>query len=168
MKMNKKIIIVVCAAVFSVFAVISGYMLYNCLFPDEYVVAEDEIALRVHLDTKEDIGLMVYDYEIAGHESSGGLSNADRSMLKHDEELIIVWTEEDLERELDLEIPDGNIPLEMKFRVITEYTDPNFENVYPEEITVYLDPIEWDVQLGEEYSLSITGDKENGYVVSLS
>ena len=60
--MKKHIIIVVCVAVFLLLAVPAGIIAYNRLFPDEYIVAEDEIALRVQLDTAEDIGLLVYDF----------------------------------------------------------------------------------------------------------
>ena len=166
--MKKHIIIVVCVAVFLLLAVPAGIIAYNRFFPDEYVVAEDEIALRVQLDTAEDIGLLVYDYEILGHDRSGGMSNADRSMIKHDDELIIVWNREELETELDEKLPEGDIPMELTFRIITEYTDPNFENIYPEDITVYLDPMELDVALGQEYRITITGDSETGYQASPS
>lgn len=55
----------------------------------------------------------------------------------------------------------------MRFRIITEYTDPNFENIYPEEITVTTEPISWDAYFGKMYDISITGNKTDGYTVKL-
>ena len=37
-------------------------VVYNLIIPNEYVPADDEIALHIQLDTEEDIGLLVYDY----------------------------------------------------------------------------------------------------------
>ena len=55
----------------------------------------------------------------------------------------------------------------MRFRIITEYTDPNFENIYPEEITVRTEPISWDAYFGKMYDINITGNKTDGYTVKL-
>ena len=46
-----------------------------------YVPAADEIALRIQFDTKEDVGLLVYDYRAEDRDYSGGISNADGSLL---------------------------------------------------------------------------------------
>ena len=164
--MKKKIIIIVCSIVFVLLAAVSGWILYNRFFPEEFKVGEDEIALRIQMDTKEDIGLLVYDYNIAGHDCGGGMSNPNRTMLKHDEELIATWNEEQLRLVLGGEDLEEELPIRMKFRIITEYRDPNFENIYPESITMYLDPIEWTAHVGQEYKVRITGDKANGYEVS--
>ena len=53
-------------------------------------VADDEIALYIQLDIKEDIGVLVVDYEAKGTSCSGGTSNADKSLLRHDE--LIIYT----------------------------------------------------------------------------
>ena len=53
-------------------------------------------------------------------------------------------------------------------RIITEYVDPNYENIYPENITRYTDPIAWEAHLGQSYFITITGDKANGYTAVLS
>jgi len=150
MKVHKKIAI----AILLIAVAVAGYILY----PREFKVREDEIALRIQMDTKEDIGLLVYDYNIAGHDYSGGISNTDRSLIGHDEELIVTWNDEELKIKTE-----EDIPFKITFRIITEYTDPNYENNYPEGITVYLDPIEWTAHLGEEYEVRITGDSTNGY-----
>lgn len=132
--------------------------MYNILFPDVYEAGEDEIALRIRMDTAEDIGLLVYDYNIDGHDYGGGISNADRSMIGRDDELIIVWTREELRIDSDPE------KMTIAFRIITEYFDPNYENEYPEEYAVRLEPFELDADFGHEYCFTITGSSTDGYV----
>ena len=60
------------------------------------------------------------------------------------------------------------VDLSIQFRIITEYVDPNYENIYPEEITRYLDSVSWDAHLGESYFITITGDQTNGYTAALT
>ena len=57
---------------------------------DAAKAAEDEIKLIIQLDLKEDIGLLILDNNLNGVETSGGISNADKTTLKHDEALD--WT----------------------------------------------------------------------------
>ena len=128
----------------------------------EYVVGADEIALIIQLNTEEDIGLLVFDYSVDGREQSGGISNANKTELKHDEQMIWVWNREDLECSADV------INLTMQFRIITEYVDPNYENVYPDSLTRTLAPISFDARFGESYSFVITGDNMNGYQIALA
>ena len=97
LKVHKKIAI----AILLTAVAVAGYILY----PREFKVREDEIALRIQMDTKEDIGLLVYDYNIAGHDYSGGISNADRSLIGHDEELIVTWNDEELKIKTEEDIP---------------------------------------------------------------
>ena len=133
------------------------FIVYYRVVPDEYVPAADEIALHIQLDTEEDIGLLVYDYRADGHEYSGGISNADESLIKHDSDNIVVWNKEELNTFSD------TFELSMQFRIITEYVTPNYENIYPDDITKYMEPISWDANFGESYFITITGDKTNGY-----
>ena len=56
------------------------------------------------------------------------------------------------------------INLTIQFRIITEYVDPNYENVYPDSLTRALAPISFEARFGESYSFDITGDSINGYV----
>ena len=57
----------------------------------------------------------------------------------------------------------------MNFRIITEYVDPNYENIYPNDITKNIElPISWNAKFGEEYFVRITGDNQNGYIVELN
>lgn len=135
-----------------------GFILYHQTIPDEYAPADDEIALYIQLDAKEDIGLLVFDYAANGSQYSGGTSNADQSLLKHDERLIEVWSKETLQCSAD------TVELSIQFRIITEYIDPNYENRYPEDITKYVDnSISWNARFGESYFITITGDQASGY-----
>ena len=138
------------------------FIVYYRVVPDEYVPAADEIALHIQLDTEEDIGLLVYDYRADGHEYSGGISNADRSLIKHDSDNIVVWNKEELSNLSDA------CELSVQFRIITEYVAPNYENVYPDDITKYMEPISWEARFGESYFITITGDKINGYKAVLN
>ena len=122
-----------------------------------YLTAADEIALRIQFDTKEDVGLLVYDYRAEDRDYSGGISNADGSLLPGDSENMVVWNREELKSTADA------LALWIRFRVITEYVTPNFENVYPEDITKALEPIAWEARFGQTYTIAITGDRTNGY-----
>ena len=124
-------------------------------------VAEDEILLIIQLDLKEDIGLLILDQNLDGVETSGGISNADKSDLKSNE--IVYWT---LHKQ-EYENPADSVGLSVRFRVITEYCDPNYENDYPEEYTVLLDPISFNADFRETYHITRAGEKENGYQASL-
>ena len=139
-----------------------GLVVYKQIVPDEYVLADDEIALHLQLDTKEDVGLLVYDYHADGQEYSGGISNADGSLIRHDSDNIVVWNKEDLNNLSD------SFELSIQVRIITAYVDPNYENVYPDDITKYVEPISWEAHFGQSYFITITGDKTNGYKAVLN
>lgn len=156
--MKKKTLWIVVAAVV-VLGI--GTALFHQRTPNEYAPAEDEIALHIHMDTKEDIGLLVYDYTVEGHEYSGGISNADGSMMKSESDHIVVW------KKAELQDPADGFEMTMQFRLITEYVTPNFENLYPDEITERLAPLAWEVHFGGSYAITITGDKNHGYEAKL-
>lgn len=144
-----------------------SFILYKQTIPDEYVPADDEIALCIQFDTKEDIGLLVFDYSINGFGYSGGTSNADKSLIKHNEQLFEVWNKETYKEALQSSA--DAVDLSIQFRIITEYVDPNYENIYPEDITKYIDdPISWKAHFGESYFVTITGDKTDGYKAVLN
>ena len=128
----------------------------------DYEVGADEIALFIQLDTREDIGLLVYDYSANAREYGGGISNVDKALLKHDEQLILVWNRK------ELECSDDAVNLTIQFRIVTEYVDPNYENAYPDNLTRTLEPISLEARFGESYSFVITGDNEGGYQISQS
>ena len=157
--MKKKIIGSIVAIVI---VLVLGLIIYNQIIPDEYVPAADEIVLHIQLDVEEDVGLLVYDYCADSREYSGGISNADRSLIKHDSDNIIMWNKEELNKLSDA------FDLLVQFRIITEYVAPNYENVYPDDITKYMEPISWKANFGESYFITITGDKTNGYKAVLN
>lgn len=157
--MKKKVIGII-AAIVVVMGL--GLVVYNQIIPNEYVPAADEIALHLQLDTEEDVGLLVYDYRAGSHAYSGGISNADGSLIKRDSDNIVVLHKEELNN-----IPE-TFELSMQFRIITEYVAPNYENIYPDDITRYMEPISWEARLGESYFITITGDKANGYQAVLN
>ena len=157
--MKKKIIGIIVAIVVLLGL---GLIICNQIIPNKYEPADDEIALHIQLDVGEDIGLLVYDYRVNGHEYSGGISNADRSLIKHDSDNIVVWNKEELSNLSDA------CELSVQFRIITEYVAPNYENVYPDDITKYMEPISWEARFGESYFITITGDKINGYKAVLN
>ena len=117
----------------------------------------DEISLQIQLDLKEDIGLLLIDSDIDGNVSSGGSSNADKTMLKKDDQ--IYWP---MERQNYEDVPD-TVELSLRFTVVTEYCEPNYENIYPEEYQIPMDAITFPATFGGSYSIRITGDKANGY-----
>lgn len=139
-----------------------GFIFHKQTAPATYVPAHDEIALHIQLDTKEDVGLVVFDYCADGHEYSGGISNADKSLIKHDSDNIWVWNQQQLNSTAD------TVAMSMRLRIITEYVDPNYENIYPEAITRYMNPISWEARFGEAYLVTITGDRTNGYQAVLN
>ena len=77
--------------------------------------------------------------------------------LKRDE--VLYWT---LDRR-DYGAPGDTVDLTVPFRVITEYCEQNYENRYPEACTVLLDAHSFKADFGGSYSVTITGDKANGY-----
>ena len=141
----------------TIFVLIAAFLVFRESSPKDFVVGDNEIALYIQMDTKEDIGLLVFDYSVNGSEHSGGISNADKSLMKHDELLIHVWNKENLQCSAD------TVALSIQFRIITEYADPNYENIYPENLTKYLEPMSFEAHFGESYSFTITGDNTSGY-----
>ncbi len=158
--MNKKKIGI---AIAIMVALVLAFILYKQVIPDKYKPADDEIALHIQMNTKEDIGLLVFDYYADDAEYSGGIANADKSLIKYNSDEILVWNRQELNSS------DDAVELSIRFRIITEYVTPNYENTYPENITQYIDtPISWKAYFGEEYFITITGDKANGYKAVLN
>ncbi|MGM9592253.1 MAG: hypothetical protein ACI3VK_06015 [Oscillospiraceae bacterium] len=154
--MNKEKFSTIIAAVLVLVTVLA---LSGCHNADEAAIeaADDEIALQIKLDIKEDIGLLIVDYKANGTECSGGTSNADKSLIKHDELITYTLSKQAFDNPSDAE------NMSIQFSVITEYVDPNYENVYPAEYTKPLDPISLKANFGETYYITISGDKINGY-----
>lgn len=158
--MNKKKIKIATAIVI---VLVFGFVLYAQMASNEFKPADDEIAMHIQLDIKEDIGLIVFDYIADGHEYSGGIANADKSLIGHDSKEIQVWNKQELNTSSD------SVDISMKFRIITEYVEPNYENIYPKQITKNIDvPISWNAKFGNEYFVTITGDNQNGYAATFN
>ena len=51
----------------------------------------------------------------------------------------------------------------LQFTIVTEYFDPNYDNIYPEEYMVPIEPISFQGKFGELYHVIVTGNKVNGY-----
>lgn len=115
------------------------------------------ISLKIQLDLKEDIGLLLIDSDINGEKESGGSSNADKKMLKKDD--ILYWSIDKQHHKDAAETVD----LKIQFTVVSEYCDPNFENIYPEELMIPMKEISFKAEFGKSYSIKIIGDKNNGY-----
>lgn len=135
------------------------FSLFGCgkLEKENVEVANDEIALKIKLDLKEDIGLLIVDYEVDGVKGSGGISNANKSYLKSGETLIYTINKREFDNLIDIE------NMMVQFSIITEYIEPNYENIYPLECTKMMEPIYLKGRYGEIYNITIKGDKVNGY-----
>ena len=83
-------------------------------------------------------------------------------LIQHDSHMIIGWKKQELNSSSDA------VELSIQFRIITEYVAPNYENIYPDAITRYMEPISWEARFGESYCIAITGDKTNGYKAALT
>ena len=59
------------------------------------------------------------------------------------------------------------VELSIQFKIITEYVEPNFENIYPDNLIQSLEPISFKAQFGESYYFTITGDSISGYIIRM-
>lgn len=158
--MSKKIPFALAAIVL---LLLGAWMGYRMVCPPAYHPAEDELTLFIQLDTQEEIGLLVIDYNANGHCGSGGVSNADKSLMKKDELIIYTLTKQ------ELGVPSHEIgDLSLQFTVITEYCDPNYENRYPSVYTKPAGTLAFTAKLGEAYLITICGNQSNGYTASLT
>lgn len=155
--MNRRHIIVGFIAV--VLVSFLTFALFRCNASDHATpeAADDEILLLIQLDTKEDIGLLLVNYDVNCSKHSGGISNANQSLLKHDELLDFRLDKQYFDD------PSDTVNLSIQFTVVTEYVKPNFEDIYPEEYKKPMDAISFKANYGESYFFTISGDKTNGY-----
>ena len=150
--MNKKLLIFIPLAL-----LLLAFVLYaSGCFDRPPQAAADEILLKIQLDLGEDFGLLVIDHSVDGKSGSGGISNADKSPLKRDE--LLYWS-----FEKDPNDAAEAAEVSVRFTVVTEYADPNFDNIYPEETMIALEPLSFTARYGETVSIRIEGDRENGY-----
>jgi hypothetical protein len=152
MKHRTAVAIMLCAAILIAVAAAGCGLLQGPPEP-----GADEIMLKIKLDLKEDIGLLVICHDVDGDKGSGGISNADKTMLKRDENLYWTFEKRFYENSAD------TVDTVLRFTVVTEYCDPNYENVYPVELTVPAGEVSFKADFGKSYLVTITGDKTNGY-----
>ena len=143
--------------IFIAFLLVLSFALYRWYISYEFAAFDDEIALQIKLDIKEDIGLIIIDYDVNGSKGSGGISNADKTMIKHDELLIYTLSKSDFNNLTNIE----NLSIQLK--IVTKYVEPNYDNVYPDEYTIPIDTIYLKGNYGEVYFITISVDKRNGY-----
>ena len=153
--MNRKRLLVIIAGLLAIAGIIALIISKNS------GVSENEISLQIQLDVNEDIGLLIIDSDFNGEHESGGVSSADKSMLKKDE--LLYWS---IDREFHEGLPD-TVDLTLKFRVVTEYCDPNYENIYPEELVMPMNEVSLSAAFGQTYHFKITGDNVKGYHVDI-
>lgn len=137
---------------------ILSFLLIKYLKNNEYSTPLEEITLEIKLDLKEDIGLIIIDYEVDNISGSGGISNANKTLISHNDTLTYTLNKQEFNNLSNIE------NLIINFKIITKYIDPNYENIYPEEYTSIIAPIQIKAHYGETYHITITGDKTNGYI----
>ena len=155
MRREKKISIIIVAFMLLV-------SIIGCSKDEQLQPADDEIMLMIQLDVREDIGLLILYETIDWKQTSGGISNANKSKLEKNE--LLYWTDS----KNDIGIEENVVDYSIVFKIITEYCDPNYENIYPEEYTVMLNELSFTAEFGRAYSITITGDKLNGYEAVLN
>ena len=64
--------------------------------------------------------------------------------------------------------PDEPKEITLRFSVVTEYRDPNFENRYPAALTVATDPVTISARFGDTVRIVVRGGREEGYRAELS
>ena len=119
---------------------------------------DDEIKVNIQFDLDEDIGLFLIDYDVEGNQGKGGISNADKSMLKKDQ-TDLFWS---FDKE-HFGVSANTADVAMHFTVVTQYFDPNYDNIYPDAYTIPAGTVSFTAQFGEIYYVTITGNKDDGY-----
>lgn len=137
---------------------ILSFLLIKYLKNNEYSTPLEEITLEIKLDLKEDIGLIIIDYEVDDISGSGGISNANKTLISHNDTLTYTLNKQEFNNLSNIE----NLIINLK--IITKYIEPNYENIYPEEYTSTMSPIQIKAHYGETYHITIAGDKTNGYI----
>lgn len=118
----------------------------------------DEIKVHIQFDLAEDIGLFLIDYDLDGNCGAGGISNADKSMLKKDQKDLF-WS---LDQE-HAKASDNAAAVTLKFTVVTRYFDPNYDNIYPEAYMKPAGTVSFTGEFGKIYDVTITGSHDDGY-----
>lgn len=131
-------------------------------FVPGYEAEADKINLQIQLDLEEDIGLFLREAEAPGFSVVGGQSNADRTLIRRDELLYDSFTR------WQFETPGEPKEITLRFSVVTEYVDPNFENDYPDELVTSLDSVTVSARFGDTVRIIVHGGRDSGYWVELA
>ena len=142
-------------------AVLLAFVLAGCGRANDIPSPDEEISVKITLNLKEDIGLLLTAWEVNGHSGMSGSSNADRSMIKGNS--TDYWS---FNKEM-LDAPADTVDLKLQFIVVTEYFEPDYDFDYPEEYLIRMEPISFPADFGKTYHVTITGDKANGYKARL-
>ncbi len=149
---NKKVFILIILLVLAMLYAFAG-----CNYTGYEIPDEDKILVNIQLDLDEDIGLLLTEWDINGQTGGSGACNADRSMLKRDSS-----NEWEFDRVM-LEKPANTYEVKLKFIVVTEYFDPNYDFDYPDEYKKPMNEIAFTAKFGETYYVTITGGHQDGY-----
>ena len=143
-------------------SVIAERSLRRAGFVPGYEAEADKINLQIQLDLEEDIGLFLREAEAPGFHVTGGQANADRSPIRCDELLYDSFTR------WQFETPGEPKEITLRFSVVTEYVDPNFENDYPDELVTSLDPVTVSARFGDTVRIIVHGGHDTGYWAELA
>ena len=128
---------------------------------DETKTSDDEIILQINLDVPKDFGLLLIEYETKDASGSGGVSNANKSLIKHNDNLTYSLSKQDFNNASDI------TDLTLTFKRVTEYVEPNYEDNYLASLSFTLNPVQINAHYGNTYHITITSD-ENSYQAILS
>ena len=124
--------------------------------------SEDEIKVNIKLELEEDIGLFLTDWTVNGQSGMSGSSNADGSMIKRSGTEYWSFNKQFLEE------PAEEASLTLRFIVVTEYFEPDYDFDYPEECMIPAEPISFTAEFGKIYHVTVTGSNANGYQAVLN
>lgn len=149
---NKKLCLSIILLIFTMLFAFSGCD--NTVYD---IPEEDKIVVNIQLDLDEDIGLLITDWNINGQTGTSGVINADKSKIIRDSNETWEFDRFILNKEAD------TYELKLKFTIVTEYFEPNYEFDYPEEYTIPTNEISFTAEFGKTYSVIISGGQQNGY-----
>jgi len=143
-------------------SVIAERSLRRAGFVPGFEAEEDKISLQIQLDLEEDIGLLLREADAPGFSVTGGQSNADRTLIRRDELLYDSFSR------WQFEDPGEPKEITLLFSVVTEYVEPNFENVYPDELVTPLAPVTISARFGDTVRIVVHGGHDSGYWAELA
>lgn len=129
---------------------------------EETEPSDEEIFFHINLDVPKDFGLLLIEYETKGASGSGGVSNANKSLIKHNDKLTYSLSKQDFNNASDI------TDLTLTFKIVTEYVDPNYEDNYPASSIINLNPIRVNAHYGNTYYITITTNDKNNYQAFLT